>query len=337
MRRLSPSPSRYQFKDNQKRLIDTFTVILNHKRKKLVDELKSSRTLAFVVLKGDSIVIEKYFGKQRPSDLVQAFSMTKSFTSLLLGCAVDDGFIESVDQPVTDFVPELKPFGFEKILINDLLNMMSNIDYKENGNPLGAHNKFYYTSELERAILQLRLNNTSNKNFVYRSGDIALLGLILKRALSPQNITEYMQEKIWTPLGMENAGVWTVDHEDGGLEKTWCCLAASARDYLKIGRLYLSNGKWGGHRLVSENWIEKSTAPLSNPTLQPDTTKDYVYHYNWWAYPKRKVFVAVGKGGQYMYIKPEEQIIVLRLGKSEGMNIRTWFSIFEQTINYCNH
>jgi CubicO group peptidase (beta-lactamase class C family) len=327
-RNLSPSPQALLFKVTTPAPLDTFTYFDRRgNRKRLDKELKSSRSLSFIVLKGESIVYEKYFGQQNSASLVQAFSMTKSFTSLLTGCALDDGYIQSVEQPVTDFVPELKAKGFGRVQIRDLLNMTSGIDYRENGNPFGIHNKFYYTSELEKNILRLRLHQKDTGQFEYRSGDIALLGLILKRALAPLSLTEYMQKKIWTPLGMENGGLWTLDHE-GGLEKTWCCLAGSARDYLKIGQLYLHEGNGQDRQLVSKKWIGESLLPLA------DTTRNLSYHYNWWIYPKRKAFVAVGKGGQYLYIKPEEQVIVLRLGKSKGKGIVEWFSIFDQTARH---
>ena len=118
---------------------------------------------------------------------------------------------------------------------------------------------FNYTDRLRSEILKLRVKEEPDARFIYKSGDAALLALVLERSLGGKTITQYMQEKLWTPLGMEYDGIWSLDREGNGLEKTWCCLAAAARDFAKFGRLYLRNGDWDGEQVVSWSWVEQST------------------------------------------------------------------------------
>jgi CubicO group peptidase (beta-lactamase class C family) len=250
--------------------------------------------------------------------------MAKSFLSVLIGCAIDDGYIGSVEQPVTDFVPELGRNGFAPVKIKHLLQMTSGMDYTESDNPFGIHPRFYYGSNLEERLLRLKLKTAPGKKFVYKSGENQLLGLILSRALKPRTITAYMQERIWEPLGMEYGGLWSIDHQGDGLEKTFCCIAARARDYAKFGRLYLNHGNWNGRQIVARSWVEQST--------RIDTTEGsaWDYQYQWWLVSRENGdYMAAGHLGQYVYVNPLKQLIIVRLGKSSGgLRSAGWKELF---------
>lgn len=157
--------------------------------------------------------------------------------------------MRSLNQPVTDYVPELIDRGFKTVTLRNLLQMTSGIDYAENDNPFGLHVRFYYTDHLEEEILKLSLQEPPGRWFVCKSSDVFLLTLALQQALGGQSITDYMQVRLWHPLGMESEGLWSLDHEPDGLEKSGCCLTTTARDFAKIGRLYLHKGQWDGRRL----------------------------------------------------------------------------------------
>jgi CubicO group peptidase (beta-lactamase class C family) len=249
--------------------------------------------------------------------------MAKSFLSILIGCAIDDGYIRSVDQPVTDFVPELAANGFERVAIRHLLQMTSGMDYVENDNPFGIHPRFYYTTHLEDEILKLKLHGEPGQRYSYKSGENALLGLILTRALKTKTITDYMQERLWEPLGMEYNGAWSLDHTGDGLEKTWCCLSATARDFAKFGRLYLNHGNWNGKQIVSQSWVEQSTK------IDTSEGSPWNYQYQWWLVSKdSSAYMAIGHLEQYLYVDPAKQLIVVRLGKSPGnLERQDWLSI----------
>ena len=275
--------------------------------------LQLNDTTAFFIVKNDAIVFERYYNSGSQASPSLSFSMAKSFLSILVGCAIDDGYIQSVDQPVTDFVPELAAWGYGRVKIEHLLQMTSGMNYPENDNPFGIHVRFYFTSNLESEILKLGLRGELGQQHSYKSGENALLGLILARALGTRTITEYMQERLWEPLGMEYNGAWSIDHEGDGLEKTWCCFSATARDYAKFGRLYLPDGNWNGRQILSQSWIEQST--------RVDTTEGSAWdnQYQWWLISRASdAYMAIGHLGQYLYVDPEKQVIIVRLGKSNG-------------------
>jgi CubicO group peptidase (beta-lactamase class C family) len=302
-------------------------------RKGLEDVLSASQTVAFLIVKDDTILLERYDGGYAADSPSQYFSVSKSITSVLIGAAIDDGLIGSIDQRVVDFVPEFVGRGFERLTIGHLITMTSGIDYVENDNPFGLHVPFNYTSDIERMMLDFRMRGEPGTEYRYKSGDTALLSLILKRALAPTSITAYAQERLWSPLGMEHDGVWSLDRDDG-LEKVWCCLAGTARDLAKIGRLYLARGEWDGKRIVSAEWIERSV--LSGAVDEPVWPENFraagfwSYGYSWWLLSKDEGdYLAQGKGGQFLYVNPTRRTIIVRLGRSTGyLRTSQWVSMF---------
>lgn len=319
----SQKPFHFQVSSDTTRVPQIITV--GEKDISLDTLLQSSDTTAFLIIKNDTIVFERYYNGGSQSSTSLSFSMAKSFLSILIGCAIDDGYIQSIDQPVTGFVPELAAHGFDRVSIKHLLQMTSGMDYTENDNPFGIHPRFYYTTHLESEILNLKLRGAPGQQYSYKSGENALLGLILTRALGTKTITEYMQERIWGPLGMEYNGAWSIDHEGDGLEKTWCCLSATARDFAKFGRLYLNNGNWNGKQIVSRNWVEQSTK------IDTSEGSAWNYQYQWWLVSKdSNAYMAIGHLEQYVYIDPAKQLIIVRLGKSSGnLDRKDWISILK--------
>lgn len=275
------------------------------------DFLQQNETVAFLIIKNDTIQYENYFNGYSQESVVASFSMAKSFTSILIGCAIDDGLIKSVDEPVIKYIPELADNDLQQVTIRHLLQMTSGIEFNESYvNPFGDAATYYYGTNLLKAILKSKPDIAPGKAFRYSSGDTQLLGLVLQRALKTKSVTAYLQEKLWKPLGMEYDATWSLDKE-GGLEKTFCCVNARARDFAKIGRLYLNKGSWNGRQIVSRNWVEES--------LKPDTVNGGVsfYKYQWWLEPDG-AFAAQGILGQYIYVNPAKSLIIVRLGKNHG-------------------
>ena len=283
--------------------------------------LEDNKTVAFLIIKNDTIQYEKYFKGYDQDRIVASFSMAKSISSILIGCAIDDGLIQSVDEPITNYIPELKVRGFDKVTLKHLLQMTSGIRFNESYvNPFGDAASFYYGRNLRKQIEQMELKSEPGVQFEYVSGNTQLLGLILERSLKGKTITHYLQEKLWTPLGMEYDASWSIDKKRNGLEKTFCCLNARARDFAKIGRLYKNKGNWNGKQIVSEKWVEEST--------KLDTTSGSVgfYQYQWWLPTPGEDFMAEGILGQFVYVNPLKDLIIVRLGRSEGK--AHWWSIF---------
>lgn len=297
-------------------------ITINETKYTLDEFLEEYHTVAFLIIQNDSIQYEKYFDGYEQSSIVPSFSMAKSITSLLIGIAIDEGLIGSVNESITKYIPELKENGLEEVTIEYLLQMTSGLDFNEGYyNPFGDVATFYYGRNLRKAITKMKLEEAPGQQFNYLSGSTQLLGLVLERALKEQTITSYLQEKIWTPLDMQYDASWSIDRKKDGLEKTFCCLNARAIDYAKIGRLMLNKGEYNGQQLVSEEWIDQSTkVDTSNGSAS-------YYQYQWWLPSTEGDFVAQGILGQYIYVNPEKNIVMIRLGKKTG-NIG-WSNIFK--------
>ncbi len=324
-RRLTAAARPFRFRDGSSDGNVPLPVRFGRRHDVLLSELLPvTDTTAFLVVKNDLIVFERYYNGYDRATPSLSFSMAKSFLSILVGCAMADGYLKSVDQPVTELVPELQAKGFASVTLKHLLQMTSGIDYAENDFPFGRHVRFYYTDRLEQEIVNLRLRERPGGQFVYKSSDAFLLTLALKRALGRKSIIAYMQERLWTPLGMEYDGAWSLDHAPDGLEKTGCCLAVTARDVAKFGRLYLNKGLWDGQRIVPEAWVTAST--------RSDTSAGSAWNYQhlWWLVAQdRPDFMANGHLGQFLYINPAAGVIIVRLGKSMGgLSQQEWTQVF---------
>ncbi len=274
---------------------------------------EDEETVAFLIIHNDTIKYERYFEGYDETSIVPSFSMAKSILSILIGCAIDEGLIQSTDEPVTNYIPELKENGFDKVTILHLLQMTSGLKFNEGYyNPFGEVATFYYGTNLRKAITKSKLEVEPGKRFDYVSGSPQILGLLLERALKGKTISEYFQEKLWMPLGMEYDASWSIDRKKNGLEKTFCCINARARDFAKIGRLYLNNGNWNGEQIVPENWVSEST--------KVDTTGGSVwyYQYQWWLPSLDGDFMAEGILGQFIYVNPSKNLVIVRLGKKHG-------------------
>lgn len=275
--------------------------------------LQKNGTVAFLVIRNDSLLCEQYFDGYDKTSIVPSFSMAKSITSILIGCAIDDGLIASVQDPIVKYLPEMRSKGFDKVTIEHLLQMTSGIRFREGyTNPFGEVATFYYGRDLRKAMKKLSPEVAPGTRFAYSSGDTQLLGWVLERALKGKTVSMYLQEKLWAPMDMEYDASWSLDRKKDGLEKTFCCINARARDFAKIGKLYLDKGQWQGRQLVSSSWVEGSLRPVIK-----DGGVGY-YRYQWWLPTPNGDFMAQGILGQFVYVDPKENIIMVRLGKKTG-------------------
>ncbi len=278
------------------------------------DFLEERKTLAFLVIRNDTLLYEQYFSKYDSASVVPSFSMAKSVTSLLIGCAIADGLIGSEDDMVTKYLPEMAANGYAQVSIRHLLQMTAGIDFNESYvNPFGDAASFYYGRRLRKKTLSVKLAEPPGTSFHYTSGSTQILGSLLESVLPEgQSITQYLEAKIWEPLEMEFDAGWSIDKKNDGLEKTFCCINARARDYAKIGRLMLNNGNWNGQQVIPADWVAKSTA------VDTSEGSAWFYQYQWWLPSKDGDFYAQGILGQFIYVNPESNIVIVRLGKKVG-------------------
>lgn len=308
-----PSESFY-FTDAQRESLDTGmyprSVILDDKITDFSSLFERTKTTSFLIVKNDSIVFEKYFFDHKKEDVFTSFSVAKSYISALVGIAVDEGFIHSVQDSITTYLTDFKNPGFEKITIEHLLNMESGIRFRENYfNPFAEITKYYYGPNLRKYVTKLKIEEDPG-TFSYKSVNTLLLGIIIEKATG-KPLEEYFQEKIWTPLGMEYDGTLNLDSKKSHMFKSFCGVNSTARDYAKFGRLYLQNGMWNGKRIISEEWVLKSRTYYGSERAS-------VYYSYQWRIDNNGNFWAQGHLGQFIFVSPKHNVIIVRTGKKYG-------------------
>ena len=275
--------------------------------------LVQNESVAFLVIKKDSVVYEEYWDDYSSSSQSNSFSVAKSIVSILIGIAIDEGKIKSENDYVADYLPEFKKEGLDKIKIVDVLRMASGLNFQESySTPFNHTTDAYYGTDLRKLIFSLSLEEEPGTTFYYRSGDTQLLSFILSAATG-KTVSDYASEKLWSKIGAEHPAFWSLDHANGD-EKAYCCFYSNARDFARIGKLYLQNGQWNDTQVVSSNWVQKSTHPHGLP--ERNGQKSDQYGYQWWLY--EDVFYCRGILGQYIIVDPKNELIIVRLGKKRA-------------------
>ena len=290
------------------------TVTLNQAQEQIN---RDNKTVAFLLIKNDSLFFEKYYDGYGLDSKSNAFSMAKSYVAALLGKAIMDGYIKSLDQAVKDFFPELKGTYADEVTVGDLASMASGQRWDEAYySPVSVTTAAYFVEDLEKLILDQPIDQAPGKSYIYKSGTTQLLAMVIVKATG-KNLTDYLYESFWNPMGAEHQALWQLDSEENGLEKAYCCIASNARDFARLSKLYKNHGKWDGKILLDSTFIAKSLTPRFEDSPQ--------YGYSWWLknYKGYKVFMNRGHLGQYVITIPEENLILVRLGHSKGPKGKT--------------
>ncbi len=275
---------------------------------KLLKTHQEAGTVAYLIIKNDSIWHESYYDGFDKSSKSNSFSMAKSFISGLLGKAIMDGYIESLDQPLSDFFPK---YEGTKTTVGDLSSMASGIDWDERYySPFSITTKAYFYDNLDEMMLELDIVEEPGKDYKYLSGSTQLLAMVIEKA-SGKKIADYFSESFWKPLRAEHDALWQVDSEKNGMVKSYCCFASNARDFARFGKLYKDHGNWQNQQLLDSAFVAKSI----NPRFEGAP-----YGYGFWLGNSqgKEYFAMRGHLGQYVIVFPEENIIVVRLGHSKG-------------------
>ena len=277
----------------------------SEKLKKLNEERK---TKSFLVIKNDSIVFEKYYDGHKQTSLSNSFSMAKSIVTSLMGKAIMEGKIKGLDQPLSNYFEEYKEGIASELTVGDLASMSSGMKWSEKYySVINITSESYFTNDLRSVILGQEIIKKPGQNFRYSSGDTQLLGMVIEKATGT-TLTNYLSEKFWKPMGAENSALWQIDSEDSGMEKAYCCIAATARDFARFGKLYINKGKWNDKIILDSSFIELSVNPVFDDSKY--------YGYGWWLYnyEGKKVFTMNGHRGQFVISFPDENIIIVRQG-----------------------
>ncbi len=241
--------------------------------------LRSTETTAFLVVKDDDLLYEHYFNGYDHGSTQTSFSVAKSFASALVGIAVEDGTI-ALDDPITDYLPELKERDarFDKITIRHLVSMSSGLRYEEQGTPWSDDTETYYAPDLRQlALSDSEIVGPPGERWHYNNFNPLVMGMILERATS-QHVAEFMEARLWQPLGAEADASWSLDSVASGFEKMESGINARAIDFAKLGSLYLHGGEWNGRRILPTSWVRESTSVSVEHDPSP------AYGYWWWTY-----------------------------------------------------
>lgn len=311
--------------------------------------LVNTNTNAFLIIKNDSIIYENFAENLNTSTLHPSFSIAKSYVGTLMGIAIDKGIISSAEDLVIKYLPELEKNDsrFKKLTIQHVLDMRSGLDFDEDKQtPFAAIAKLYYGSSIKNQIANLKMKREAGSVFEYQSINTQLLAAILERA-SGEKVPFLLSKYLWTPLGTESRAIWSLD--DQKTVKASCCLNATAADFAKLGRLYLKKGSWEGKQVISQNWV--------NTTTDASVLSKLGYKNQWWACsnityfkdsvsaqkkldqsnlkePIRKKsngtyyislksndYRAEGILGQLIYVNPDNNVIIVRMGNYPNKNL----------------
>ncbi|MDB4088239.1 beta-lactamase family protein [Flavobacteriales bacterium] len=281
----------------------------------LVKELEAYKSAGFLIVKDGKILNEEYFNGYNSTSLTNSFSVSKSILTLLLGKSLEDGFIESLDDPITKYLPEFKDDTLAQYCtVGDLSAMTAGYDWSESYYlPLNPTAKAYYGRDIVDQMLSRGFIKESGKEFKYLSGVTQLLGIVISRAIK-KDLSGYLSEKFWKPMGMSKESYWALDDEEG-MEKAYCCMYSNVRDFAKFGQLILDNGKWNGTQLIDSSFVALMKTPNHKAFIQKTQP---IYGYSLWLdYDYKTPFYSlIGHLGQYVAIIPSENMIIVRLGEN---------------------
>jgi CubicO group peptidase (beta-lactamase class C family) len=278
--------------------------------------LERTYTNALLVIKNGRIVSETYRNATNEHSRFIGWSMTKSITSVLVGCALSEGRINSLDTPVSHYLPELEGGGYDGVSIRHVMQMRSGVNYEERydfdhpGRAASNHISSLVknlTRFADAARTVPRLHEPGN-HFQYKTLDTAVLGWLIER-VSQGTVAAYTARCLWEPLGAEADGFYIMDGTPGtGREFSGAGFNATLRDFGRFGQMVLNGGVAADRRIVSSEWIRQST----QPTAAEDGQRGG-YGLQWWTLPGTQAFAAIGLQGQYIYVDPATQTVVIKL------------------------
>jgi CubicO group peptidase (beta-lactamase class C family) len=317
-RSISPGshPFHFCYSDKYLHYLDTVRLYNPYtKQESSLDTLLAQdKTSAFIIYINNRIVCEKYFRGRTESKPSCVFSISKSILSALTGIAISKGYIQSADQRITDFIPELKGnANFNRITIKQLLQMSSGLDWRKN-KTFDDDGKFYYTSGIRRLIVRHKLNKAPGSAWEYKNIDSELLGWVIENATG-SDISDLVHKYLWEPMGAEFEAYWSLDSKNG-VEKASSSLNACARDLLKFGCIYLNDGKFNNGQIVPQSWI----ADIFDIAPSPDQQPFLKHNYLWWipGNGADREIVADGYLGQRLTINPRYNMVIVKLAEANS-------------------
>ncbi|HRD88320.1 MAG TPA: serine hydrolase [Accumulibacter sp.] len=278
---------------------------------RLAQYLEHTRTAAFAVLHNNRIVYERYGRGYDERSLLNSFSIAKAVLATLVGIALADGSITSLDDTVEKYRPEFAGTAYGTVTVRRLVTMTSGM--ADEPALLASKARYYYGDDLHVLVARTMANGSADKQWRYSDADAQMLGFVLESAVG-MSVSAYLEKTLWKPLGMESDAIWSLDR-DGGVEKAFCCLHARARDFARFGRLYLQHGRSNGTQLVPADWAALSVLPAVA------TSFGHLHQQFWWRPPSDEGdFFAYGHDGQYLYVSPRAQVVIVKFSETRHQN-----------------
>lgn len=272
----------------------------------ILKDLEKTRTSSLVVIRDNKLVHEQYWKDHNSSSLLNSFSMTKGILAILVGCAIDDGYLKSEDQLISSIFPVYKKSQYGKFLtFRHLMTMQAGFDWiEEYHHPFAPNSKQYFIDDLVEQAFEVELKEMPGEKYEYQSVAPQVLGLALRKATG-KNLSDYLSEKLWKPLGMEFPAKWSTDEK--GMEKAFCCIHATARDLAKIGQLVMQEGNWNGRQIISKEFCKK---------LITTTKVNDAFCFSVWANDDNdlKYRFFYGFLGQFIIMIPEKNMVIVKTG-----------------------
>lgn len=267
-------------------------------------------TAAYLVIKNDSILFENYYQNYNANSKTNSFSMAKSMVSAMLGKAIQEGYIKSLDTKVGDYINTFRTGNAENLTVGDLSSMASGSNWDESyKSPFSVTTKAYFYDDLATVVKDIKIKSTPGEKYKYLSGDTQILAMVLQKATG-QNLSDYLSNSFWKPMGANHEALWQIDSEDFGLEKAYCCVASNAKDFARFGKLYKNHGYWNGKKILDSSFVATSTKGRFKESPH--------YGFGWWIIPNyngKRFFMMRGHLGQYVIVQPDDDLIIVRLGQ----------------------
>ena len=313
---LSPATTPFQFPRADRMAVLPATYVVDGNHRLSAGFLEKTTTTGLLILRDGRIVHEQYRRGATATSTLTSWSMAKSVVATLVAIALKEGTITSLDDKAVNYVPELQGKAYGEARIRDLLRMASGVKFDEtyNNRLADIHQVFYKTfifnQSIDDAASGYPAEDVPGTRFHYKSMDTQILSWVLRRATG-RSITDYAQEKLWQPLGMQDKGSWNTDFH--GNELGYCCLNISLRDYAKLGQLYLQQGQWNGQQLLPADWVRESTKRPEPWLTAGHGYPERGYGYHWWV-PKNpdQEFFANGVWGQTIFVDEKTRTVIVK-------------------------
>jgi CubicO group peptidase (beta-lactamase class C family) len=284
--------------------------------------LEKNNTRAFMVVRRDTIIFEQYFKGSDKDSYLTSFSTAKAIMSAMVGGALEEGKIQSLEDPVSHYLPEMDIMKYGEVTLEHLLQHTSGLRFKGIGH-------IYYGRDVFKNSLPIGFRQAPGTGFRYENANAQLLGIVLERVYG-KPIHQLWEEKVWSRIGTEAPLYWAMDGKKHSQAKTFCCIDAKVRDFARLGRVWMNEGRYGDEQIFPVSWMKA----IKTPVLEQGAAINYKYQF-WQAPQEYACFLAAGMYGQMIFMCPEKNLMFVRFGERGNLQMddKFWIPVFLQLMD----